>query len=601
MATIPEKSLAVYKDRPARVMESGEKITIALSGGESIRVREKDITVIYPGPSELKSLEWKPEPDIHGVWELLEDTQVGIQEFAELLYSEWSARAAWGAYRILKDGLYFSGDIDAIQRRNPEEIASDEQKRSGKQREAAEREEFLERLRQGNIQIPDDARFVQDVEALAFGQSDKSRTLKELGKPETPLEAHKLLLKTGFWMPWINPYPARHGCSLSSAKTPVPHPPAEDRVDLTHLAAFAIDSEWSEDPDDAISIQGNTVWVHISDPAAAILPESPADKEARNRGATLYTPEGIARMLSDDSLVDFALGLQSPSPALSFKMTLSADGSIVDTEILRSWVNVSRITYAEADNRPDLAAFFEFAERNMERRRNNHAVMIQFPDVRIHVSGENVCVELIPDHASAEMVRECMLLAGEGAARWALDRKIPFPFIQQEVSEPPRTLLPGFAGAYQLRRTMHARILSTAPGFHEGLGIRCYTQVTSPLRRYIDLLAHQQIRAFLQKSPLISEEDMLMRINIAGIATSATVQAERDSNAHWTAVYLSGKKDSEWDAVVLEKRERGVLALIPELGLETFVGTRQDLEPNDSVILTLKSVKIPESELVFQL
>ena len=197
------------------------------------------------------------------------------------------------------------------------------------------------------------------------------------------------------------------------------------------------------------------------------------------------------------------------------------------------------------------------------------------------------------------MVRECMLIAGEGAAKWALHRRLPFPYVTQEVGDLPNEPLPGLAGAYQLRRCMHPRSLSTKPGAHSGLGLDTYTQVTSPLRRYTDLLAHQQIRAFLRNESPLSEDEVLLRLAAGEAASNVTMQAERMSRNHWTAVYLSDKKGSCWDAVALERRGGRTLFIIPALGLETQVALKQNVEPNELVSLTLAQVKIPELEITF--
>jgi exoribonuclease-2 len=477
-----------------------------------------------------------------------------------------------------------------------------------------ERDAFLERLKAQALDLPGDGRFLQDVEALAYGKTDKSRTLKDLGKPETPQEAHRLLLNTGYWSPLVNPHPARFGLSLFSPKTPLGSLlVAEDRVDLTHFKAFAIDNAWSADPDDAVSVEGNALWVHVADPAAIISPGSPADMEARGRGATLYLPEGASRMIAEDALPLFALGIAETSPALSFKIVLNDDFSIAETEIVRSWVKVTRLTYKEADaliggeqvqENPasytqELARLFKLAQDNMERRLAAGAVAIELPEVHITISEGQVDIEPLMAYRSADMVRECMLLAGEGAARWALQRRLPFPYISQEGGDIPHSPLNGMAGSYQLRRCMRPRTLSVKPGIHWGLGLDAYTQVTSPLRRYTDLLGHQQIRAFLQNETPLSEEEVLLRLAAGDAAAAATVQAERLSRAHWTAVYLADKKGSPWKGVLMEMRgNRGVI-MIPALGIETQVAIKKETAPNEEVSLTLSSVKIPEAEVGF--
>jgi exoribonuclease-2 len=532
--------------------------------------------------------------------------------------------------------LYFSGNTEAIQPRPAALVAADEQKQEEKQREQQEREAFLRDFKSGTLKLSGGDRrfrFLQDVEALAYGKTEKSRTLKDLGRPETPEEAHRALLNVEAWTPRVNPHPARFGLTLSSAKLQPDPLPDEERLDLTHLAAFAIDNPWSGDPDDAVSLEGNCLWVHVADPAASILPGSPAELEARGRGSTLYLPEGSFRMLAEESLPQYALGLGELSPALSFKITLDEAGAIQETEIIPSLVRVIRLSYQEVDaavagNRDaagqaaahggELSALFALGERNLVRRLRDGAVTIEFPEVHIGVQDlhtevldlhpEGVEITPIPSYRSADMVRECMLLAGEGAARWAarMEPRLPFPYVTQEVGDLPHTPLPGLAGSYQLRRCMRPRTLSVKPGRHWGLGLEDYTQVTSPLRRYTDLLAHQQIRAFLRRGAYrdrlpLEEDEVLLRMAAGDAAASAAVRAERASRTHWTMVYLSDKRDTPWDGVILERKGNRGTIFIPPLGLETQITLKGEPLPNEWVHLVLSSVNIPQGEAVFQI
>ncbi|GHV95896.1 ribonuclease II [Spirochaetia bacterium] len=659
---IAENALVAYKNRPALVKEkAADKILIAILGGEQLKVREKDIEPVHPGPvRDFSGIEVTGDMENSGAvreaWELLAGQgQVSLQELAELAFGEYSPAAAWAAFRLLLDGLYFTGTPNAISPRQREDVEAGEKKREEKQRETGERDRFLERLRSRRLDLPhdggDDARFMQDVEALAYGKSPKSRTMKDMGLSETPEDAHALLLDAGFWTVQINPHPARFGLSTVSAKHNPGPLPEEERRDLTHMAAFAIDSPWSNDPDDAVSIEtgaGKTVlYVHVADPAAVIAADSPAEREARDRGATLYLPEGSSRMLADEALPLFALGLSEKSPALTFKITLGEDGEIDDTEIFPSVVKVRRLTYEAADTLMDgagngddgagngddsagnvsvandsavLRDLNALAERNCRRRTNAGAVNIDLPETHISIEDGTVRITPIVPYRSAGLVRECMLLAGEGAGIWAAGRRgqqagtiLPFPYVGQETGDIPNDVLPGMAGFYQLRRCMRPRALSTKPSRHWGLGMDTYTQVTSPLRRYTDLLAHLQIRALLrQEAGLLRQEaglpggreplstdEVSARLGAGEAAAAAVVQAERASRTHWIMVYLTDKKDSVWDAVALEKKGNRWALMIPALALETQVPLRKDIAPNDEVKLVLKSVNIPRGEAVF--
>jgi exoribonuclease-2 len=621
-----EKSLVAYKNKPALVVEGGGKISISLPGGEKIRVREKDIEFLHRGPcgqADIEALSTGERPDdvdVRGAWELLAGTTATLQDLAELVYGEFTAQSAWAAYSLLQEGLYFAGDAAALTCRDAAAVEAGEGRWKLRQQDQADREAFLDRLKANAPDLPGDSRFLQELEALAYGRTEKSRTMRDLGRQESPLEAHRLLLSAGVWTPWVNPYPARFGLSLSPARFPPDPPPAdESRVDLTRLAAYAIDSPWSHDPDDAVSLEGDVLYVHIADPGASILPGSGADLEARGRGATLYLPEGTVPMLSGEALALYALGLTpgeggaAPgglSPALTFKLRLAPSGAIEDVEIFPSLIRVTRLSYAQADAlafagegdaeiRAGLAGLFRVADRNRERRLAAGAVMITMPETHIVVKDETVVIERIETYKSMDLVQECMLLAGEGAALWALQQRLAFPFVSQETGDLPGSPLPGMAGSYQLRRCMRPRTLSTKPGLHWGLGLEQYTQVTSPLRRYTDLLAHQQIRARLLGREPLDANGVLLALAAGDAAAAATVQAERASRAHWTAVYLLDKKDIPWEGVVLEKKGSRAVAMIPSLGLETQVAVGTAAAPNDALSLALSSVKIPESEAIF--
>ena len=708
---VPEKSLVIYKNRPAIVTGfEGDKINIAVIKGETFKVREKDIELLHPGPCALKDLEERLSGDgkqqgaapeaareaallaAREAWELLEgNPSVSFKELTELCFGAFSPKSALAAWELLREGLFFTGDIHSIKARPRDELEGELKRREEKQRETGDRAAFLEKLKKlshfqnsvsfGNgfrktgfeagfssksrVDFPktevlenhqlsnskitaagddragsaagalsqEERRFLLDVEALARKQTDKSRTLRELGRPETPEEAHRLLLTSGAWTVWENPHPARFGLDRKSAAVLPPPPPSdEDRLDLTGLAAFAIDSPWSDDPDDAVSLEGPDaagnycLWVHVADPAASILPGSPADIEARNRGATLYLPEGPSRMLSDGALPLFALGLSDVSPALSFKITLKPDLTVGGTDIIPSFVKVSRLTYADADalisgEKPSqpgeaLSRLAALMERNVERRLDTGAVMIDLPEAHITVkldaglefsASENyVSVERIDPFRSADMVRECMILAGEGAALWALQKQLPIPFISQEAGELPAKRLSGLAGAWRLRRCMRSRVVSAKPAVHWGLGLDQYTQVTSPLRRYIDLLCHQQIRAkigsgnYRSLKPL-SEEEIVLRSSAADAASSTVSQAERASRSHWMGVYLLKNSHLVHDGVVLDRKGNSGTVMIPGLGLETQAGLKGNEEPNENIRLRLSRVKIPEGEANFVL
>jgi len=625
-----EGALVIYKGKPAIVTGIIDgKFSISLKDGSSVKVRDKDIELLHPGPvKNFNGIEEKIllQSAVNEAWELLSDEggALTLKDFTSFLYNEYTPGAVYSAYCLLCDGLYFSGSIDAISTRSREEVSAEDAKRSAVQRESGERSQFLDRLKAclkkplENKMPDEDARFLQDVEALAFGKSARSRTMRDMGLGETPQDAHSLLLKTGVWSGMINPHPCRFGLSLASSdvcpSAPDEKTPADkkNREDLSHLEAYAIDSPWSTDPDDAVSIElsssdnSRILYVHVADPSSRIGFDSSSEKEARDRGATLYLPEGTARMLAEECIPMFALGLSEKSIALTFKIKIDEKGMLYDTEIFPSIVKVRRLTYEEADKIIEkdtkdnvLSALFNLSELLFERRTLHGAVNIELPDVNIKVKDGQVSIEPIIEYKSSFMVKECMIAAGEGTGTWAASRGLAFPYISQEV-EIQGKVLGGLAGSIQLRKCMRPRILSVKPGRHQGLGLDTYTQVTSPLRRYTDLLSHLQIRSVLNGEKSLSADEISARLGFSEAGTVAAVHAERASDSHWKMVYLSDKKESIWDAVALENKGRFWSVIIPSLALETQVPLQRDASPNDDIKLMLKSVNIAKGEAVFQ-
>lgn len=646
---IKNKSLVIYKNDVALVSGevSGGKFTVqyrtqAATGTKKAvyatqSVREKDVALLHEGPAAslenvLDSAEKSAPPQdefynleqtnplaikIKEAHELLisdDETAKNPLDFTELvsLFSDGDVGAdeIYTCFLALKNTIYFQLNPKSLAEgkliftpRSSEEIESLVKKAREKDMEAELREGFLSRLKQKKL-LPEDSRFMGDVEALALGVKDKSRTMQEAGMKETPERAHKLLLDTGIWPITKNPYPLRWGLSTKSATEGLSSPPEEERLKVEGTA-YAIDNAWSADPDDAVAFDGTYLWVHIADPASTVMPDSTIDKMARERGATLYIPEGAARMLAEDSLADYALGLNEKSRALSFRITLSDDGGVEDCAVFKTEVNVKRLTYEEADtlkDSPELKPLFDIAEKNEGRRKNNGSVLINLPEVHISVDSETKQVSVVPvEHPkSSEMIREMMLMAGEGAAKFAFKNRIPFPFVSQDQPSIPDDLPEGLAGQYRLRRCMRRRSVGLTPSMHWGLGLGMYTQVTSPLRRYGDLIAHMQLRAFLDGRPLIDKDEMLLRVSAGEESAQATHKAERKSNTHWTLVYLLQNPEWSGEAVCVDKSGKQPQFCIPSLGLEAFLSTKKDVELNGTIKVKVRSVNLPEQIVEFE-
>ena len=614
-------ALVLYRNRPARVKNTrNDRIEIEVDGGSRL-VRPKDVTELHPGPlagGDLASLEaGSADADIDTARELLEESGEGVDlpTLCDLLYDCFTPPAAWATWRILSEGLWFEGTPERIRARPAAAVAEERRRRLEAERERQAWKEFLQRLR-SRTWIEEDERFLAETVQMARRRRGDSRALRALKRSESPENAHALLLEIGFWKEGDLPYPERCGAVLSPPPEPGPVRILEEgRVDLTHLEAWAIDDEGNDHPDDAVSFDpaDGSVWVHVADVAAAVAGGSELDMEARGRGATLYMPHLTVPMLPETLIQRFGLGLEERSPALSFHLRPEPSGGAALIDIAVSTVAVTRLTYGKAElqlesGNDSLAALKEVADRSAGRRLAAGAVAIDWPevDIRADAGSSPAAIDIYPlvRRASRGLVAELMILAGEGAAKYAADHGLPFPFVLQETVETPEDPGAGWglAGALALRRRqLPARSSATKVGRHAGLGVEAYSRVTSPLRRYLDLVAHQQLRLHLRGERTLSETEIVERMGAAETAALCVRKAERMSRRHWTLAWLGQRPGWQGEAVVVDHRGSRAVAVIPDLALEIELQGGSELDLNEVVQVRLASVDLPRLESRFDL
>ncbi len=609
---LKEGQLVLYKNKAALVRSSGEKAEISVCGGESLKVREKDVFLLHPGP--LKS--FSPESAIamagQGDFEtarlMLEGSQARPAELAELVFGSAGPEQIWAviADALSGRGLFMLEEELFLRPLSEAELEARDKKRMEREGAEAARSDFLSRAREASktgslCPCESDTRFLQEIEARALGSASASKLLKDLKLEDSPESAHGFLLKTGIKsMDW-NPHPSRFGHSLKAPAIIILKPELGGRKDLRAMESLAIDNAWSKDPDDAIGYSEGKLWVHVADPAAVISPGSPADVEAKNRAATLYLPDGAVPMLPDQALEYFGLGLQENSPSLSFGISLDSEGSIVDVDVIPSLTRVRRFSYEAADGLQGafgLAELAAIADRNLEKRMRNEAVDINLPEIHLWVEDGKVSIEQAPETRSSMIVRECMLLAGEAAARYAFREGIAFPFYGQDAPGEGKAG-EGLAGEWAKRRLMRPGMLSGSPVAHRGLGLSLYTQVTSPLRRYQDLLAHQQLRAYLEGRPTLSQDEILEKTGAAQAAAYQVRLAERAVYQHWKLIWLSQRPDWRGEGVVVGDMGRRQVIMIPSLAMECQLPADSSLALNDRITLSCTGVDIARLEARF--
>jgi ribonuclease R len=383
-----------------------------------------------------------------------------------------------------------------------------------------------------------------DLVLLRLGRG-RARLERVLGKPDD-VEA---VLEALLWHEGVRrPHP------------PLPPEPPEgepDRVDLRGLLAFTIDPEGAKDHDDALSFRteedGVRAWVHIADVSAYVPAGSPLDRDAAERGFSVYVPGRAEPMLPDALSADLcSLRPHADRRCVTVEVLLGPDGKPGEAQIYRSWIQSrARLSYGQAEailsgresTTDELTEALRLAERVSsrlrERRYRRGALRIETGETSFAFDGEGgverAWIESEP-HAHM-LVEELMILANEavgellaGRRREALYRVHERPDPQSvelllakladlEVPTPPAPENPTPAEAAELAARVSTRVAEyTArsgrgeeafPSLvlralkqaryaeenlgHSGLASRAYCHFTSPIRRYPDLVVHRAL------------------------------------------------------------------------------------------------------------
>jgi exoribonuclease-2 len=197
-------------------------------------------------------------------------------------------------------------------------------------------------------------------------------------------------------------------------------------------------------------------------------------------------------------------------------------------------------------------------------------------------------------------------MAGEAAAQFAISERLPFPFAIQEGLNAPYTVqgentVADLAGFFALRNKLKRSQVSSQPAPHAGVGLSAYSRATSPLRRYLDLVVHQQLRAHLTgKSPL-NEQEMLARVGMSEAITGSVNAVESLSRRHWTLVYLQQHPDWQGEAVLVEKTGLRGRVIIPELAFDSLIHLREDAPLNARFQVGIRQVNLAELDVALKI
>ncbi|MFP3927649.1 MAG: ribonuclease catalytic domain-containing protein [Desulfobacteraceae bacterium] len=382
-------------------------------------------------------------------------------------------------------------------------------------------------------------------------------------------------------------------------------PDRTGREDLRHLEAFTIDGPATRDYDDALSLDHRQgvleVGVHISDVAGLVPPESPLDLEAGRRASSLYLPRQhipmIPQELSQDTL---SLRQDCDRPAVSLICRLDTAGELLDYRFVPSLVRVKRqLTYSEVNEQytkdPMLAEMHRLSMALKQRRLERGAVDLSLPEISIRVDDDGtVSLQMIPQDTPARMmVAEFMILYNWLAAKLSKDMRLPILYRGQ--GEPAERLEPDGMDyifyVFMQRRKLQPMLIDTEPSPHAGLGVDAYTNVSSPIRRYLDLVVQRQIRSALLNEPAPYDEKTLEKIRMsvdAGLRDIAKVR--RNRTRYWIQKYLMQNREEAREAMVLWSNRTKHRLLLTEFLMLADIKRKngQDFEPGERIQVSVE-------------
>jgi ribonuclease R len=390
----------------------------------------------------------------------------------------------------------------------------------------------------------------------------------------------------------------------------------ENRRDLRDEVIVTIDGADAKDLDDAVTVKkldnGNyKLGVYIADVSYYVTEGSPIDKEAFERGTSVYLVDRVIPMIPHR----LSNGICSLNPkvdrlTLGCEMEIDSTGKVVNHEIFQSVINTTeRMTYSDVnrilvdkdeelrDKYKPLVPMFEQMEKLASilrgKRMGRGAIDFDFKEAKVLVDNEGKAVDVVIRERSVgeRLIEEFMLCANETIAEhfhW-----MDVPFIHRIHEDPDQSKLQHFFEflgglGYKVKGTANEihpqslqKVLEDAVGApeemiisklmlrsmkqakydpqsvgHFGLATEFYTHFTSPIRRYPDLIVHRLIRTYLIEGTLDRKTVGAWKEKLPEIARHTSekertaVDAERDTDDLKKAEYMQDKIGEEFIGVI---------------------------------------------------
>jgi ribonuclease R len=513
-------------------------------------------------------------------------------------------RAVLGVFREMPDGTL---RIEPVERRQPELVVDEASRKGAKSGDLVE----VEPLSQGRYGLP------------------RARVLEVVGSITTE-KAVSMIAIHAHEIPHIFPE------SVVKEAESVKPATLEGREDWRKLPLVTIDPADAKDHDDAVYAEADTdeknpggvvVTVAIADVACYVRPDSALDREALNRGNSVYFPDRVVPMLPERISNDLcSLREGEARPALAVRMRFTSGGRKIGHSFHRVMMrSAARLSYEQAqaaiDGRPDdktgpllepvlrpLWNAYSVLKRGREAR---EPLELDLPERKIILKPDGTVDRVVvpPRLDAHKLIEEFMIQANVAAAETLESVRQPLVYrVHDAPSLAKQESLREFLGSLEislahgaaLRPAQFNRILAHVAGTeqeqlvnevvlrsqsqaiyarenigHFGLNLRRYAHFTSPIRRYADLIVHRALITAMNFGPDGLREADEERLEEVSALISATerraMAAERETVDRLIAEHLAGRINEEFSARISGVTKAGLFVLLPQYGADGFV------------------------------
>jgi ribonuclease R len=386
---------------------------------------------------------------------------------------------------------------------------------------------------------------------------------------------------------------------------------SQGRADYRDLNVVTIDGEDTKDIDDGLSMKREggkfILGVHIADVAHYVTEGSALDREALDRGTSVYMADRVIPMLPtvlSNNLCSLNPG--KPRFVLSVTLAFDSDANLQSFHITESIIESrERLTYTEVfqtlsdsdeshlpkhikPHKEMLFDIHQLAQKLRKKRFHNGAIDFDLTETKLILDANKNVINILPAdrNYADEMIEECMIACNEAIASHFESIHIPFIYrIHQSAdSEKIQTLidlarrlgekirLPEKPSSKQIQQlitqisekphkeTLLHMILRAMPKAryadknlgHYGLALKHYCHFTSPIRRYPDLFIHRVIKASVNETPF-SKRWKQSTAFISEQSTDREINAmiaERESVDYKIAEYMSNHIGEVYEGIV---------------------------------------------------